>query len=302
MASGLRGHLDRGVGRQASGRQAPRTVLTRLPEPVEHDAVEEEEEDVMFDDEKLAADQDVLEDQSVEQGWAVHGPQVQPKPATVPAAPARSGPAPGVLQVDSAEAQVLVDGIATAVGQVAHDVAGTQAAVVLDLGGRPLQAAVVETTNPRVRQAHERMNACREQYRSLSPEALAEENADINRRLGQKYRTECQLPLAGGTVSKSYYYDSKTIERLDLDLKQVLLESDVPRSTVIEICRLRDPEDQKTLVFDILDKNLSCRETRQLVQLIVKVRSRPGSDLQEHLTPRLANLLRQHAPFFVRVQ
>lgn len=259
----------------------------------------EEEEDVMFDDEKLAADQDILDDQNVDQGWAVHGPQVQPKP-TAPVAPARTGPAPGVLQVDSAEPHVLVDGIASAVGQVANEVAPH--AVVLDLGGRPLQAPAADSTNPRVRQAQERMSACREQYRSLSPEQLAEENADINRRLSQKYRTECQLPLSGGTVSKSYYYDSKTIERLELDIKQVLLESDVPRSTVIEICRLRDPEDQRALVFDILDKNLSCRETRQLVQLIVKMRSRSGSDLQEHLTPKLANLLRQHAPYFVRIQ
>ena len=74
------------------------------------------------------------------------------------------------------------------------------------------------------------------------------------------------------------------------------------RSTVIEICRLRDPEDQRAIVFDILDKNLSCRETRQLVQLVVKLRSRSGADLQEHLTPKLANLLRQHAPFFARLQ
>jgi hypothetical protein len=88
---------------------------------------------------------------------------------------------------------------------------------------------------------------------------------------------------------------------LDLDLKQVLLESNVPRSTVIEICRLRDPEDQRQVVYDIIDKNLSCRETRQVVQLIVKTRSRSGSDLNEHLTPKLANLLRQHAPFFVRL-
>lgn len=252
----------------------------------------------MFDDEKLAADQDILDEQNLEQGWAVHGPQAQPKPKA-PAEPAKSGPAPGVLQVDSAEPQVLVDGIATAVGQVAHDVA---APVVLDLGGRPLQAAAADSTNVKVRQALERMSACRDSYRNLSPEQLAEENADINRRLSQKYRTECQLPVAGGTVSKSYYYDSKTIERLDLDIRQVLLESNVPRSTVIEVCRLRDPEDQRSMVLDVLDKNLSCRETRQLVQLIVKMRSRSGADLQEHLTPKLANLLRQHAPFFVRVQ
>lgn len=257
----------------------------------------------MFDDEKLAADQDILDDQSVEHGWAVHGPSVQQKQATPPAAPPKSGPAPGVLQVDSAEAHVLVDGIASAVGQVAHDVAQAPGqAVVLDLGGRPLNAPAAESSNPKVRAAIERMAVCREQYRSLTAEALAEENADINRRLSQKYRTECQLPLAGGTVSKSYFYDSKTIERLELDIKQVLLESDVPRSTVIEICRMRDPEDQRSLVFDILDKNLSCRETRQLVQLIVKMRSRPGSDVQEHLTPKVANLLRAHAPFFVRVQ
>jgi hypothetical protein len=102
-------------------------------------------------------------------------------------------------------------------------------------------------------------------------------------------------------VSKSYFYDSKTIERLELDIKQVLLESNVPRSTVIEICRLRDPEDQRAVVFDILDKNLSCRETRQVVQLVVKARQRPGTDLQEHLTPKVANLLRQHAPYFVRL-
>jgi hypothetical protein len=277
--------------------QMPRNPRLGSLEPVGHvEGVEEE--DVMFDDEKLAADQDILDDQNVDQGWAVHGPQVQPKPST-PAAPPKSGPAPGVLQVDSAEPHVLVDGIASAVGQVANEVAP---AVTLDLGGRPLHAPATDSSNPRVRQAVERMAACREQYRHLSPEQLAEENADINRRLSQKYRTECQLPATGGTVSKSYYYDSKTIERLELDLKQVLLESDVPRSTVIEICRLRDPEDQRSIVFDILDKNLSCRETRQLVQLIVKMRSRSGVDLQENLTPKLANLLRQHAPFFVRIQ
>jgi len=253
----------------------------------------------MFDDEKLAADQEILDDHNVDQGWAVRGPQVQQKPKT-PAVPEKQGPAPGVLQVDSAEPHVLVDGIASAVGQVASEVAPV--GVVLDLGGRPLHIAATESANPRIRAALDRMHACREQYKNLTPEQLAEENADINRRLAQKYRTECSLPASGGTVSKSYYYDSKTIERLDLDLKQVLLESNVPRSTVIEICRLRDPEDQRSLVLDILDKNLSCRETRQVVQLVTKVRSRSGADLQEHLTPKLANLLRQHAPYFVRLQ
>jgi len=252
----------------------------------------------MFDDEKLAADQEILDDHNVDQGWAVHGPQVQPKPKA-PAVPEKAGPAPGVLQVDSAEPHVLVDGIASAVGQVASEV---PAGVVLDLGGRPLNIPANESTNPRVRQAIERMQACREQYKNLTPEQLAEEDADINRRLSQKYRTECALPASGGTVSKSYYYDSKTIERLDLDLKQVLLESNVPRSTVIEICRLKDPEDQRATVLDILDKNLSCRETRQIVQLVTKVRSRSGADLHEHLTPKLANLLRQHVPYFVRMQ
>jgi hypothetical protein len=255
-----------------------------------------EEEDVMFDDEKVAAHPEVLEDHNYDHGWAVHGPAVQPKPK----APAeKNGPAPGVLQVDSADAHVLVDGIASAVGSVVGDAA--PAGVVLDLGGRPLQASVNDSSNTKVRQAIDRMAACREQYKNLTPEQLAEENNDINRRLSQKYRTECALPASGGTVSKSYFYDSKTIERLDLDLKQVLLESNVPRSTVIEICRLRDPEDQRQVVYDIIDKNLSCRETRQVVQLIVKTRSRSGSDLNEHLTPKLANLLRQHAPFFVRL-
>jgi hypothetical protein len=256
------------------------------------------EEDVMFDDEKLAADQEILDDHNVEQGWAVHGPAVTPKPKT-PSTGERNGPAPGVLQVDSADPHVLVDGIASAVGQVAGAVAPT--GVTLDLGGRPLHIPPAEASNPRVRQAIERMQACREQYRNLSPEQLAEENNDINRRLSQKYRTECALPTNGGQVSKSYFYDSKTIERLELDLKQVLLETNVPRSTVIEICRLRDPEDQRAVVYDILEKNLSCRETRQIVQLVVKMRSRSCADLQEHLTPKLANLLRQHAPFFVRL-
>ena len=252
----------------------------------------------MFDDEKQTAHQEILEDHNFDQGWAVHGPAVQPKPKA-PAVTERSGPAPGVLQVDSAEAHVLVDGIASAVGHVVNEAASV--GVVLDLGGRSLQANASESSNPKVRQGVERMAACREQYKSLTPEQLTEEDNDINRRLSQKYRTECNLPASGGTVSKSYFYDSKTIERLELDLKQVLLETNVPRSTVIEICRLRDPEDQRALVFDILDKNLSCRESRQIVQLIVKTRSRSGSDLSEHLTPKLANLLRQHAPYFVRL-
>ncbi len=254
----------------------------------------------MFD-EKLAADQEVLSGKDLEHGWTVEAPRVptQANPTVVPAKP-RNDPAPRVIQVDSAEAHELVHGITTAVGQVANAVAPASP-VVLDLGGRPLHVAVTEATNPRVTQAVARMQACRESYRNLSPEALAEENADINRRLTQKYRTECQLPTSGGTVSKSYFYDSKTIERLELDIKQVLLESDVPRSTIIEVCRLRDPEDQRGLVYDILDKNLSCRESRQIVQLIVKLRSRPGTSVQEHLTPKLANMLRQHAPFFLRM-
>jgi hypothetical protein len=33
----------------------------------------------------------------------------------------------------------------------------------------------------------------------------------------------------------------------------------------------------------------------------VKLRSRQGTSVQDHLTPKLANLLRQHAPFFVRM-
>src|SRR5262245_56163308 len=130
----------------------------------------------MFDDEKVAAHQEILEDHSFDQGWAVHGPAVQPKPK--PALPQeKNGPAPGVLQVDSAEPHVLVDGIASAVGQVAGDVA--PGAVVLDLGGRPLQASVQESTNPKVRQAIERMAACREQYKNLTPEQLSEEDNDI---------------------------------------------------------------------------------------------------------------------------
>lgn len=271
-----------------------------LPEPVDDDDVEE---DVMFDDEKLAADQDVLENQNLEQGWTVEGPNAQTK--TTPQTPANpdaeSSPS-RVIQVDTAEPQELVNGIATAVGQVATEVApAQQVPIALDLGGRPLHVSAHESNNPKVRQAMTRMESCRETYRNLSPEAVAEENADINRRLSQKYRTDCQLPGAGGAVSKSYYYDSKTIERLELDIKQVLLESDVPRSTIIEVCRLRDPEDQRSIVFDILDKNLSCRETRQVVQLVVKMRSRPGTEVQEYLTPKLANLLRQHAPYFVRL-
>jgi hypothetical protein len=293
MAPGLPGiWTEAAHGRvSAKGIQA---IQARLPESrVGFDGVEEE--DVMFDDEKLAAHQEILEDHNYDQGWAVHGPAVQkPKPVNE-----KTGPAPGVLQVDSAEPQVLVDGIASAVGHVVGEAA--TAGVVLDLNGRPLQANATESTNPKVRQAIDRMAACREQYKTLTPEQLAEENNDINRRLSQKYRTECNLPTSGGTVSKSYYYDSKTIERLELDIKQVLLESSVPRSTVIEICRLRDPEDQRQIIFDILDKNLSCREARQIVQLIVKTRSRSGSDLNDHLTPKLANLLRHHAPYFVRL-
>src|SRR5262245_29292553 len=133
----------------------------------------------MFDDEKVAAHQEIVEEHNYDQGWTVHGPAVQ-KPKT-PAAPEKTGPAPGVLQVDSAEPQVLVDGIASAVGHVASVVAPTS--IVLDLGGRPLQANVQDSTNPKVRQGWERMAACREQYKSLTPEQLAEENADINRRL-----------------------------------------------------------------------------------------------------------------------
>src|SRR2546426_4407788 len=106
----------------------------------------------MFDDEKLAADQDTLEDHSVEHGWAVHGPQAQPKTANPPSAPAKSGPAPGVLQVNSAEPQVLVDGIASAVVQVAHDVAAhAPAAVVLDLGGPPPHGPPTDSTHPKER-------------------------------------------------------------------------------------------------------------------------------------------------------
>ncbi|UCE01448.1 MAG: hypothetical protein JSW67_09125 [Candidatus Latescibacterota bacterium] len=255
----------------------------------------------MFD-EKVAADQEVLGGQDLDQGWTVEGPSVntQKDQTVVPPKPGDKQ-TPRVIQVDTAEAQELVNGIATAVGQVAGTVAPATAPMTLDLGGRPLHVPATESTNPKVRQAMSRMSSCRETYRNLSPEAIAEENADINRRLSQKYRTDCQLPAAGGAVSKSYYYDSKTIERLELDIKQVLLESDVPRSTIIEVCRLRDPEDQRALVFDILDKNLSCRETRQVVQLVVKMRSRPGTSVQNHLTPKLANLLRQHAPFFVRI-
>ena len=253
----------------------------------------------MFD-EKVAADQEVLSGKDLEHGWTVEAPRVPTQTGqTIPAKP-KSDPAPRVIQVDTAEAHELVHGIATAVGQVASAVAPAPQ-VTLDLGGRPLHVPVTAATNPKVTQAQARMQACRESYRNLSPEALAEENADINRRLTQKYRTECALPTNGGTVSKSYFYDSKTIERLDLDIKQVLLESDVPRSTIIEVCRLRDPEDQRALVFDILDKNLSCRESRQIVQLIVKLRSRPGTSVQEHLTPKLANMLRQHAPYFLRM-
>jgi hypothetical protein len=249
----------------------------------------------MFDDEKLAAHQRVLDgDQSLEQGWTVEGPSVH-----APTKPKETTPA-RVIQVDTAEPQELVNGITTAVGQVATQV-GTAQPVTLDLNGRPLHVPVNETTNPKVRQATARMHTCRETYRTLSPEAVAEENSDINRRLSQKYRTECQLPGAGGSVSKSYYYDSKTIERLELDLKQILLEGDVPRSTIIEVCRLRDPEDQRSVVLDILDKNLSCRETRQLVQLVVKMRSRPGTEVRDYLSPKLANLLRNNAPFFVRL-
>ena len=253
----------------------------------------------MFD-EKVAADQEVLSGKDLEHGWTVEAPRpTQTSPTAVPTKP-KSDPTSRVIQVDTAEPHELVHGITTAVGQVANAVAPA-APVTLDLAGRPLHVPATESTNPKVTQASARMQACREGYRNLSPEGLAEENADINRRLTQKYRTECQLPTNGGTVSKSYFYDSKTIERLELDLKQVLLESDVPRSTIIEVCRLRDPEDQRALVFDILDKNLSCRETRQIVQLIVKLRSRPGTAVQEHLTPKLANMLRQHAPFFLRM-
>ncbi len=254
----------------------------------------------MFD-EKLAADQEVLSGKDLEHGWTVEAPRVQTpmNPSVVPGQPKNQN-APRVIQVDTAEADELVHGITTAVGQVANAVAPS-APVTLDLGGRPLHVTAAEANNPKVTQAIARMQACRESYRNLSPEAIAEENADINRRLSQKYRTECALPTSGGTVSKSYYYDSKTIERLELDIKQVLLESDVPRSTIIEVCRLRDPEDQRALVYDILDKNLSCRESRQIVQLVVKLRSRPGTSVQEHLTPKLANLLRQHAPYFVRM-
>jgi hypothetical protein len=297
MAPELRWHLDEAkVGEHPTARC--RGSSGKLPEPVGDDV---EEEDVMFD-EKLAADQEVLGgQQNLDQGWTVEGPNAdaQTNQTVVPQKP-KIDPAPRVIQVDSAEAQELVHGITTAVGQVAGQVVPATP-VTLDLGGRPLHIQASESTNPKVRQAISRMASCRETYKNLSPEAVAEENADINRRLSQKYRTDCQLPNNGGSVSKSYYYDSKTIERLELDIKQVLMESDVPRSTIIEVCRLRDPEDQRTIVYDILDKNLSCRETRQIVQLLVKLRSRPGTSVQDYLTPKLANLMRQHAPFFARM-
>lgn len=256
----------------------------------------------MFD-EKVATNHDVLDSQNLEQGWSVEGPSAQGNNQTTRNTPNQQKPVqpqtPRVVQVDTAEPQELVNGITTAVGQVATAVQPT--AITLDLNGRPLNVPVSESSNPKVRQAIQRMETCRETYRNLTPDAVAEENADINRRLSQKYRTDCQLPASGGQVSKSYFYDSKTIERLELDIKQVLLESDVPRSTIIEVCRLRDPEDQRSIVFDILDKNLSCRETRQVVQLVVKLRSRPGTNVQDHLTQKLANLLRNKAPFFTRI-
>jgi len=256
----------------------------------------------MFD-EKLAANHDVLDNQNLEQGWSVEGPHAQGNNPATTRNPNQAVPmqpqTPRVVQVDTGEPQDLVNGITTAVGQVATEV--QPAIITLDLNGRPLNVPISETTNPKVRQAIQRMETCRETYKNLTPDAVAEENADINRRLSQKYRTDCQLPGAGGQVSKSYFYDSKTIERMELDIKQVLLESDVPRSTIIEICRLRDPEDQRAIVFDILDKNLSCRETRQVVQLVVKLRSRPGTNIQDHLTQKLANLLRNKAPFLTRL-
>ncbi len=303
MAPELRWHLDEGkVGELPTARC--RGSSGKLPEPVGDDV---EEEDVMFD-EKLAADQEVLgghgqQSNNLDQGWTVEGPtaNAHSNQTVVPQNQPKTDPAPRVIQVDSAEAQDLVNGITTAVGQVANQVAPAAAPVTLDLGGRPLHIQASESTNPKVRQAISRMASCRETYKNLSPEAVAEENADLNRRLSQKYRTECQLPNNGGSVSKSYYYDSKTIERLELDIKQVLMESDVPRSTIIEVCRLRDPEDQRAIVYDILDKNMSCRETRQIVQLLVKLRSRPGTSVQDYLTPKLANLMRQHAPFFTRM-
>ncbi len=114
----------------------------------------------MFDDEKLAAHQDILDDHNSTRV----GPCTDRGAAKTEAdaAAEKTGPAPGVLQVDSAEPHVLVDGIASAVGQVVGEVGAE--AWCLDLNGRPLQAQATDSTNPRVRQALERMAACREQY------------------------------------------------------------------------------------------------------------------------------------------
>src|SRR5262245_37669380 len=89
MAPGLPGNLDEAAnGRDSAG--CRRTIQARLPESrCGFDGVEEE--DVMFDDEKLAAHQETLDEHNYDQGWAVHGPAVQkPKPVTE-----KAGPAPG---------------------------------------------------------------------------------------------------------------------------------------------------------------------------------------------------------------
>jgi len=84
----------------------------------------------MFD-EKLAADQEVLGgngQHNLEQGWTVEGPSAnaQTNPTVIPQNKPQSDPAPRVIRVDSAEAHDLVNGITTAVGQVASQVGTTR--------------------------------------------------------------------------------------------------------------------------------------------------------------------------------
>ncbi len=123
---------------------------------------------------------------------------------------------------------------------------------------------------------------------------------EINARFARQYGTQCSIAREGEDTpdarSKSYYYDSQALERLEPAVKEFALADDLPRCTLIEVCRLTNPLDQRSVIEDAAAAQLGCRQVRKLVGFIrqlsrIRLRNMP---VPEELAATLTAFLQRH--------
>lgn len=98
------------------------------------------------------------------------------------------------------------------------------------------------------------------QIAALTPNARAEFEAETRTAVKCFYRD-------GGSSSKTFLADTKTVVDLPPEVQRLLLEYRLPRGTAVELARVRQVLDPRHVLVAVIANRLSFRETARLVRL-----------------------------------